>query len=171
MKKIFFAAVFMVFPFFCGAQSHCLVQGTKVFLANNTLKNIEDIKPGDKVLSYNTLTGEQFSATVEKVICIKHKNLVTYTFDGGKTITATDDHPFFTQRGWASLNPSKTASYKGFERVVKVESGDGFKTKNGSVRLSSTSLSCKVKTTYSITKLSEGNSYYANGILTGVEEL
>ena len=41
---------------------------TQVLLANNTYQYIQDIHPGEAVLSYNTKTGKFYTNTVVKVI-------------------------------------------------------------------------------------------------------
>lgn len=157
--------------YFDGIDVHCFAAGTKVLLADNSQKNIEDVKPGDKVVTYNIITGKKGTATVEKTDAVSHKNLVTYVFEGGKKITATDDHPFLTEQGWASSNPAKTANYKNFEKVVQIKVGDIFATTSGYTKLVSKSVSPESKMTYTIVKLSDGNTFYANDIIVGVEEM
>ena len=157
--------------YFDGLDVHCFVAGTKILMSDNSTKNIEEIKRGDKILTFNKLTNKKEVATVEETASVKHNNLVTYTFEGGKTITATDDHPFMTKRGWASMNPSKSLNYKGFEQICRIKAGDKFVTNSGMLTLVSTSVSPESHTTYTITKLSDGNSFYANDLLVGVEEM
>ena len=157
--------------YFDGMDVHCFLAGTKILMSDNSTKNIEEIKRGDKILAFNILANKKEVATVEETVSVKHNNLVTYTFEGGKTITATNDHPFMTERGWASMNPSKSANYKGFERSSQIKVGDKFVTSSGVLTLVSTSVSPESHTTYTITKLSDGNSFYANDLLVGVEEM
>ncbi|MBQ3875587.1 MAG: hypothetical protein II728_09435 [Bacteroidaceae bacterium] len=157
--------------YFDGMDVHCFLAGTKILMSDNSTKNIEEIKRGDKILTFNKLTNKKEVATVEETASVKHNNLVTYTFEGGKTITATDDHPFMTKRGWASMNPSKSLNYKGFEQICRIKAGDKFVTNSGMLTLVSTSVSPESHTTYTITKLSDGNSFYANDLLVGVEEM
>lgn len=174
MRKLFLALSFLTFAFSSVAQQaevYCFAPGTKIAVSETAVKNVEEIKKGDKILCFNTLTREKTIAAVEKTASAKRKNLVTYTFEDGSSITATDDHPFMTQKGWSSLNPSKTASYKGYEIVSKIETGDTFLTVKGKKKLVSTSLSSKSRTTYTIVKLSFGDAFYANGILSGTESL
>jgi len=157
--------------YFDGIDVHCFAAGTKVLLADNSPKNIEDIKQGDKIMTYNSITGKKGTAIVEKTAAVTHKNLVTYVFEGGNKITATDDHPFLTEQGWASSNPAKTANYKGFEKVEQIKVGDSFATANGYTKLVSKSVSPESEMTYTIVKLSAGNTFYANDIIVGVEEV
>ena len=157
--------------YFDGLDVHCFAAGTKVLLADRTSKNIEDIREGDRVMSFNTLTNTQEPATVQETAAVTHCNLVTYTFDNGATITATDDHPFLTERGWASMNPVKSANYNGFENVALIKAGDKVVTENGVSTLKSMSVSPESKMTYTIVKLSTGNAFFANGMIVGAEEV
>ena len=157
--------------YFDGLDVHCFAAGTKVLLADRTSKNIEDIREGDRVMSFNSMTNTQEPATVLESAAVNHCNLVTYTFDNGSTITATDDHPFLTERGWASMNPAKSANYNGFENVALIKAGDKVVTENGVSTLKSMSVSPESKMTYTIVKLSTGNAFFANGMIVGAEEV
>ena len=156
---------------FDGLDVHCFAAGTKVLLADRTSKNIEDIHEGDRVMSFNSMTNTQEPATVLETAAVNHCNLVTYTFDNGSTITATDDHPFLTERGWASMNPIKSANYKGFDGVSQIAVGDQFVTESGVLTLQSTSVSHNPQMTYTIVRLSNGDGFYADGVAVGAEEV
>ena len=69
------------------------------------------------------------------------------------------------------MDPSKSVNYKGFEQICRIKVGDKFITGSGMLTLVSTSVSPESRTTYTITKLSDGNSFYANDLLVGVEEM
>ena len=157
--------------YFDGLDVHCFAAGTKVLLADRTSKNIEDISEGDRVMSFNSLTNTQVPATVLETAAVNHCNLVTYTFDNGASITATDDHPLLTTRGWASMNPIKSANYKGFDGVAQIAVGDQFVTESGVLTLQSTSVSHNPQTTYTIVRLSNGDGFYADGVAVGAEEV
>lgn len=157
--------------YFSGLDVHCLAPGTKIAMADGTFKNIEDIELSDQVLSFDK-AGKSIAATVEETANAKHCNLVTYTFDNGTTLTATTDHPLHTTNGWASYAPEKSANYKGFENINKIQVGDSFETPDGTtLKLVAISPSHKVSETYTIVRLSQGNAFVANGIITAVEEL
>ncbi|WP_330174150.1 polymorphic toxin-type HINT domain-containing protein [Streptomyces sp. NBC_01498] len=76
---------------------------TKVVLADGTVKRIEDVRIGDKVLATDPKTGKTYSKKVTAEIKGKGtKNLVKVTIDtdgkkGTRTasVTATDGHPFW----------------------------------------------------------------------------
>ncbi|MCR5456138.1 MAG: hypothetical protein K6F33_14235, partial [Bacteroidales bacterium] len=155
--------------YFDGLDVLCFAPGTKVMLADGSSKNIEDIREGDQVMSYNANTHAQEPATVEQTASTMHSKLVTYELADGNTITATDDHPLLTERGWASVNPTKSANYEGFESIAKIQVGDKLITASGVATIKSMTVSPESQTTYTITRLSNGNTFYANGVIAGVE--
>lgn len=73
---------------------------TKVKLANDLYKNIEEIKENDLVLSYNTKTNIFEHKKVIK-ISVNYINefFEIETYDN-MTIKTSLDHPFLTENGW-----------------------------------------------------------------------
>lgn len=157
--------------YFDGLDVHCFAAGTKILLDNHTTKNIEDICEGDRVMSFDPQTNTQTSAIVQEIAAVSHCNLVTYNFENGESITATDDHPLLTTNGWASMNPTKSTYYDGFDNVAQIKIGDRIITESGISTLLSTSVSHNPQNTYTIVRLSNGNCFYANGIAVGTEKL
>ena len=158
--------------YFDGLDVHCFAKGTKIQLADKSTKNIEDLIVGDLVAYMDFDNKTIKSAKIEKTEKVRHNGLVTYRFESGLEITATQDHPFKIENiGWASLKPDKSAQYKGFENINKISIGDFFLTSNGTDKLISIDLIKGVKETYTISKLSSGDNFIANGLIVGVEEL
>lgn len=158
--------------YFDGLDVHCFAKGTKIQLPDNSTKNIEDLKVGDLVAYMDFDTKTIKSAKIEKTEKVIHHGLVTYLFESGLTITATQDHPFkIDNNSWASLKPDKTKQYKGFENINKIKVGDLFITANGTEKLVSIDFLEGEQETYTISKLSSGDNFIANGLIVGVEEL
>lgn len=158
--------------YFDGLDVHCFARGTKIQLADNSTKNIEDLKTGDLVAYMDFDTKTIKSTKIEKTENVKHHGLATYHFESGLTITVTQDHPFkVDKKGWASLKPNKSKQYKGFENIYKIEIGDLFITVNGTDKLVSIEFSDEEQETYTVSKLSSGSNFIANGLIVGVEEL
>ncbi|NME71748.1 NADase-type glycan-binding domain-containing protein [Flammeovirga aprica] len=158
--------------FFDGLDVHCFAKGTKVQMSDQTSKNIEDIKAGDLVSYLDRRTQTLKTATVQKMESLMHHHLVTYHFESGVRITATQDHPFqLSEKGWASLRPNQSKQYKGFENTQLIKTGDVFLTGNGNEKLVSIEFLEGHQQTYTISKLSEGDNFIANGFVVGVEEL
>ena len=162
--------------YFDGIDVHCFAAGTPVNMANGTTKPIEEVAAGDLVMVYDFRHYKLAEATVEEVQVAEHGQLVKYTFEGGKELVVTPDHPFMVQRkGWASLEPQKSLLY-GFERVEMVEEGDLFFAPNKEGQLSSLKLISieyiqEEQPTYTISKLGEYDNFIANGFIVGVEQL
>lgn len=76
----------------------CFPAGTKINTASG-LKNIEEIKTGDKVWSYNELTGETGLQEIVRTMVreIDH-TIELYTEE--EIIETTAEHPFLTDNGW-----------------------------------------------------------------------
>lgn len=98
----------------------CFVAGTKITTKWGQV-NIEDVNVGDTVLSYN-LEAEYFSQSVVNELVIKPREAYfTITFKSGKTLNLTDDHPMWTNNGWASIDPSKTEANPWYDRLAVTE--------------------------------------------------
>lgn len=158
--------------YFDGIDVHCLAKGTPVLMGDNSLKNIEDLRLGDSILYYDFETKTTKIACVEQVEAAIHQNLVTYTFKSGLQISSTQDHPFWIEgKGWASLNPGKSSQYLGFDGIQKIEVGDLFASTDSMDTLIAIDYLQEAQITYTISRLSEGNNFIANGKIVGVERL
>ena len=157
--------------YFADCDVHCFAASTKILVTENTTRNIEEIKQGDMILAYDPETKQTFQSKVLETAKVPHDNIVCYTFDDGRHITATDDHPFLTTHGWASANPSKTAAYKGFGKISTITTDDTIITSEGTVGLMAITRPHQKIMTYTIVKLSKGNVFFANGMAVGAEEV
>ena len=78
----------------------CFVAGTAV-LTNYGLTNIENIKTGDSVWTYNIEDGTSEIAVVTNNFVRNSQNFVKLHL-GADTIVCTDEHPFFENDGWVA---------------------------------------------------------------------
>ncbi|MCM1368220.1 MAG: polymorphic toxin-type HINT domain-containing protein [Roseburia sp.] len=79
--------------------SDCFVAGTKI-LTEHGKKNIEDVKVGDKVWSWNDKTNKQELKPVVQLFRNNKRDMVYITV-GGEKITTTTEHPFYVKgKGW-----------------------------------------------------------------------
>ena len=81
----------------------CVEKGTKISLYDGTVKNIEDIVVGDKVVALNEDTLKITSDTVTKVWETKKKEVYHLTTKRGVEFRAAGTHPVFTNNGWKQL--------------------------------------------------------------------
>ena len=105
-----------------GGGSSCFTPETRIVMADGRLKAISDIAIGEVVLgrdgTHNLVTG------IERV---KLGGRMLYGFDGGPPFV-TAEHPFMTESGWKSIDPSATAAENGALDVARLEPGDGLLT-------------------------------------------
>lgn len=152
-----------------GAGPCCFIAGTKILMANDSRKNIEKVKIGDLVKSYNEKTGKLENKRVYKIDTPMHDDMIVIEFENGVKNTNTKDHPYYVKgKGWCSYNPKLTLKrYK--IKAKKLEKGDKvlyynkdklkkikllrIKEKNGEVQ------------TYNLGGVKDNHNYFANGIL------
>tara|TARA_Y100001972_G_C7662015_1_gene334058 strand:- start:872 stop:2092 length:1221 start_codon:yes stop_codon:yes gene_type:complete len=157
--------------FFDGLDVHCFAAGTRVLLANGTESNIEDLTNGQEVMSMNNSTGKLEPSEIIELASPTHSNLVELTFTDGRTVVATEDHPFYDGQRWLSLNPNKTQADYTFGEVSQLAIGIKLQTIEGDIELASVKRIPKPQRTYTIVKLSRNRTFIANGIVVGTEEL
>ena len=134
----------------------CLAAGTPINMADGSYKNIEDIRPGDEVLSYDPVA--QKNVTTLVVAAYKTgetRNFQAYIFSNGSCLLAFDHHGIYSP---------KLGYPKGIEELqIREEVYDTNQTK---VRLTSKDeiiISGEKTNRYNILTLN--NMYYANDIL------
>ena len=77
----------------------CFIAGTSVFTENG-YKNIEEIKPGDKVWATNPETGETELKKVVRTF-VNETNELVYVCVNNEEIVTTPEHPFYVSNyGW-----------------------------------------------------------------------
>lgn len=82
----------------------CLNENEKVMLSNGSMKLIKDVREGDEVICFNPST---MTKDVSKVVYQYHRFTSKTVFNikilSGRTITATYDHKFMTNKGWTEV--------------------------------------------------------------------
>jgi len=157
--------------YFDGMDVHCFAAGTKILMSDNSLKNIELIKKGDIVKSYDFENKKLIDSKVTNLISIKHSNLVKLKFSGNEIVT-TADHPFWIEENvWAAVDAEK--ANKNYFQKIKVSSlkvGDKIfiPEKNIFSEIISMENINERKITYTI-ELSENDNFIANGMLVKTE--
>jgi hypothetical protein len=160
--------------YFDGTGVHCFAAGTMITMADFSQKPIEQISPGDQILSYNSNQNSIESTVVEEVTDAMHHNLYKYNF-GTMSIQGTDDHPFFgSKKTWVSLNPDGALNY--VAEVGMLKTGDQIFSidKLGNQQLAALSSASKLEgcfKTYTILRLSKNGNFFANGLLVSAEDV
>ena len=151
----------------------CFIAGTKVSMADGTLKNIEDVSVGDYVLSYNIETEQNVPQEVLEIESPIREGY--YSLNNG-LIGVTSEHPFYVKKSdgtetWASLNPERTLEeskrvYNNSLLVDNLEIGDEFFTSSGEwVVLSEIKYVPGDIQTYNLKAVANENNFYANNLL------
>jgi hypothetical protein len=140
----------------------CFIAGTKVTMADGTLKNIEEIVVGD------TVKGQKEENTVIKLDPTLLGDRKLYSFNN-KHYFFTSEHPFMTEEGWKSIKPEKTKERDGAELYEQLKGelkvGDRLVTDNNSIEI--TSIDSKEMNNPEMPlynfNVSNDNSYIADG--------
>ena len=101
--------------------SVCFVKGTKISMADDSEKNIEDISIGDEVKSWNEVTNKYENNFVTKTY--KHKVNESLLMLNN-LIKTTTNHPFYSNNQWVDAGDLKVGS-----EIVHI-SGEKHKIKN-----------------------------------------
>ena len=120
-----------VTPAYRGAMDHtpiallkrtgggCFAAGTKIYMADGTYKNIEDIQVDDLVIAYNDKTQKYENKKVIKTfIHFDVKKLVLIKFSNGIELKVTPGHPILTTEGWKSLDIENSLYEHGVEATL-----------------------------------------------------
>ncbi|MFJ5212308.1 polymorphic toxin-type HINT domain-containing protein [Streptomyces nigra] len=102
----------------CARPGNSFLPGTQVLMADGTVKDIEELRVGDKVLATDPETGETSPQKVTaEILGEGFKNLVKITIaaqEGNQhTVTATDNHPFWIDdlQMWVDAGSLKTGQW------------------------------------------------------------
>ena len=112
----------------------CLIEGTKILMADNSEKNIEDVKEGDLIMSYDPNTNKLCEAVVIGNYRTGISNDFTnYYFEDGSYLTIFGGHLVYSanqgiarhikhfEPGWTSITPEcKETAFIGSESVDNV---------------------------------------------------
>jgi len=80
---------------------NCFPAGTKITMADGSVKNIEDVKAGDKLLTINENTLEQSEGRVGDVLVKKDRLLFEFKLEDGGVIKSTSHHRYFVkEKSW-----------------------------------------------------------------------
>ena len=148
-------------------NSPCFVEGTPILLEDGTYLNIENVKVGDKVLSFDFRKNETKSSSVLNIFSKKVNEVVKYKFESGKELIATIDHPIYViNKGWSSYSSSlSNRLYTLEEEVKQIEIGDVVKLYNETQVLINVEVSEGEYTVYNLSEVKNYHNYYANDVL------
>ena len=85
----------------------CFLAGTKVLMADGSEKNIEDIRPGDKVISYDFELNDFIDSEVTFLHYHEDYEMDDYYLKINNDLCVTPNHKFYTNRGWIRADELK----------------------------------------------------------------
>jgi hypothetical protein len=153
---------------------YCFVKGTKITLSDGRSLPIEEVRPSDRILSYNIEKRAVEEDIVQKTDSVYHNNLIKIYFEDSTINENTEDHPYYVKdKGWCSFKPSE--AFKKYKIQTKqLQPGDVcFKILNNKLveaKIKDITLIMDKVITYNISRLERNKNYFANGILVSTEE-
>ncbi len=87
---------------YADSESSCFVAGTEILMADGSIRAIESLRSGDRVMGYN---GAVNRVTGVEVVPLAGRMLHSFN---GELPFVTAEHPFMSVSGWASLDPGET---------------------------------------------------------------
>jgi hypothetical protein len=147
-------------------QGGCFVSGTLVTLSNGESLNIEDVKEGDMVITYNIEKNIQEIGKVKSLISLKKNDIVSIKLSNSTNVECTSEHPFWVvNKGWSSISPEKSLLYHDMN-IEKMTVGDILLTDSNIGVIVDDIKELKNETINVYNLQIEGHhNYYANGIL------
>ncbi len=150
-----------------GSGGSCFLPGTKVRMEDGSTKNIEDVRVGDRVLTYDSGGSKGVHEVLELESPIREGYYEVALADG-TLVKVTSEHPMFFKNnsymGWGAIDPTQTLE-KDKMRVEKFLVGDFLKKEDGSWTkiVSMTYVNGPVKT-YNLKNVAGANTFFAEGI-------
>jgi hypothetical protein len=119
-----------------GGGTCCFLAGTKIRLADGSIKPIEDIQKGNLIKAYDQKRKQIIDARVNRIEAPIRDHFCEIKLFNGSILNLTEEHPLFIKKdeyeGWGSIKPEVTAKEKALPRVRRIESGDALLFYNGS---------------------------------------
>jgi hypothetical protein len=155
-----------------GGDDSCFPAGTKILMADNTEKNIEDVELGEYVVSYDFKNNKK---TIAEVLELESPVREGY-YQINNILNVTDEHPFYTlrrngEKTWTAINDKKAekdligSELEGIN-VFDLTIGDKLYTSDNQwVRVKTIKYVPGEIKTYNLKTVDKYNVFFANNIL------
>ena len=149
----------------CEEEIACFLPNTKVTMADGSLKNIQDVQIGEKVVGRNGEISPVLGVHRPSVKESAGGNKV-YAFNGGRFFV-TAEHPFLTTEGWKAIDPViSKEKHPEISSIAHLKIGDTLITDHGKVVINSiTSKEVDPDTTVYNLILGGDHTYIADGYI------
>lgn len=146
-------------------NSPCFVAGTKISKPDGTLVNIEDVKVGDEVLTYNFTAQKTEPRKVQGLSQRSESRTVIYSFADGNTLQATHDHPLYSpETGWVSRDPEFTSKKYNLQTLLAEVGAEILKSDGSKVEITEI-VQGPVSKVYNLRSVEVNHNFYANEFL------
>jgi len=152
----------------CGPRPDpCFPAGTKISMADGSLKNIEDVVVSDEVIAFNEGTGEQQEA---KVLATHAPVADGYYQVNEDLLKVTDNHPLYVTKAngesvWAAIDPAKASADHKVE-AIQLEVGDKLHLVDGSlIEVEVLDYVEGEVQVYNLSSIENCHTFYADGVL------
>ncbi|NDV96652.1 hypothetical protein D0T84_17285 [Dysgonomonas sp. 521] len=153
------------------AQSYVAI-GTQITMGDDVRQGVEKLAVGDVVLSYDHTKDVYEKKKVASVDKIMFNRTARIVLENGMQILLTSDYPFWSERGWISIDPETTVQNPKYKSVKSCKIGDYLYfydiLSTSSERISVIEGILEPIMVYNI-KLEGGGSIVANGFIIGVD--
>ena len=150
----------------------CFLAGTLITMADGSKKAIEDVDPGDIILSFNEKTRALEPKEVRIVEAPLREGFFTLEFHTGLVVEVTAEHPFYTRKAcglvrWCSLDPIMTHDFYDYLKDVELlETGDEvFTDQEEWVRVIGKNYHDGEVQTYNLWDIEDHKNFFANSLL------
>jgi intein/homing endonuclease len=145
----------------------CFVAGTKITLADGSVKSIEDVQAGDVVATFDLKSGTVVHNVVNAVYSKNVSDIVKYKFDNGETLKCTLDHPIYVEgKGWTSFDHQLSNElYSLEEQVTQIEVGDIVKLITGTAQIVEINAFSEDVKVYNLQDIEGNHNFFANNVL------
>lgn len=150
-----------------GGTVTCFPAGTKILMADENEKNIEDVKVGDYVVSYDENKKQKTTARVLELEAPIREHMCRIVFEDNSELKLTNEHPVYTSEGWKSISPKATIRENiKLDFVSKLNTGDDVLFESEEYK-EIVSIDCWKESvqTYNLKTIEKYNNFYADSIL------
>lgn len=143
----------------------CFAVGTRIEMADGSFKNIEDVIIGDLVKSYDPNQQKFVEGRVTALESPVRNHLTTIKFQNGDELKLTNEHPLYTEKGWASIDPEATMTDHGM-KVKTLRVGQQVRhIAKGWLRVGSIFTKTSRQKVYNLASVEPYSTYIAGGVV------
>jgi intein/homing endonuclease len=135
-------------------------------MSDISYKNVEDVKIGDVVLSYNFSTSKVEPQKVKGIGSKMVNKIVRYTFDDNSILESTLDHPLYSsQIGWVSMDSDFTMEVYGLQTKDAEVGMTIFKQDGTNPTITSIEIINEPTIVYNVKTVENNHNFFANNLL------